>query len=124
MGLLMTFADLYLDRAQSWAERLEALEMAHGAANRTEARRAVARKALVASGTLENLMNGRLKSVAAFVFDRLAAAVTREIRHEIESLEHELEMACASRLCDRDGTISSVVADLERLRALITDRPL
>ena len=88
---------------------------------RVSARKAVASKTRVAAGTIENLMNGRLKSVAASVFDRLADTVTREIRHEIESLEHELEMASASNLGARDGAISTVVADLERLRALISE---
>lgn len=121
MGLMMTFAaDHYLDRARSWASRLETLEMARGR-TRVSARKAVASKSHVAAGTIENLMNGRLKSVAASVFDRLADTVTREIVHEIESLEHELEMARASSLRDRDGAISSVVADLERLRALMSE---
>jgi len=121
MGSMMTFApDHYLDSARGWAARLEALEMARGR-TRISARQAIAGKAKISPGTLENLMNGRLKSVAACVFDRLAAAVTREIRHEIESLEHELEMARASSLRDRDGTISQVVADLEKLRAVIAD---
>lgn len=114
--------DAYLDRARSWLDRLEAMEIARGAITLASARAVVARKSQVAAGTLENIRNQRLKTIGAHVFDRLAACVERGIKREIEALEHELEMARSSALGARDVEISQVVEGIEKLRALIAER--
>ncbi len=106
----------YLDRARDWSKTLEDREAARSGASLREARPVVARQAGVSPGTLENLRNGRLKSIAVHIYERLRGAVIRELEAEVRHLEHELTILRATGLDPRDDEMAQVVADLAKAR--------
>lgn len=115
---LMTCTD-FGGQAQKWARRLEDGETRRSGAPLPAAREAVARRLGVTPGTLENLRNGRIKQVAAFVFERLRAVVETEIAAEINALEHELQVARATGLDPRSVEMAEVETALAKAREIL-----
>lgn len=106
----------YVDTAEGWAKRLEDREAARSGTTVAEARRVIATRTTVAPGTLENLRKGRLKAIAAHVYERLRASVIKELEAEVRALEHELQLLRATGADPRHGEIDAVVASLASVR--------
>ena len=100
---------------RAWVERLEKTEAARSGVPVTVARRAVARRLGVSPGTVENIRRGRTKGVRAWIADRVANAVIREIENEIRGLSHELQCARQCGLRTGEGEIDEIQADLAAL---------
>lgn len=115
----MMIATTYVDQARDWTRTLEDREAARSGATLREVRPVVARHAGVMPGTLENLRNGRLKSIAAHVYARLRAAVIRELENEVRHLEHELISLRATGADPRENEVAAVVANLAQVRAAL-----
>ena len=100
---------------RAWVEKLEKTEAARTGVPVTVARRAVARRLGVSPGTVENIRRGRTKGVRAWIADRVANAVIREIENEIRGLSHELQCArqCGARA--GESQIHEIQADFEAL---------
>lgn len=109
-GMMTLTSDAFLSRAQIWAKRLEDREAARRGAPVADVRDAVARKIGISPGTLENLRNGRLKSVAAHIFASIRECVVHELTSEVLALEHELQMARACGLDPRGDEVAAVDA--------------
>ena len=109
----------YVELASEWTRRLEDIEADRSGVTIPTAREAVARRAEVSPGTLENLRKGRLKAIAVHVYDRLRAAVIRELENEVRSLEHELQILRATGVDPRENEIDAVVASLAKARAAL-----
>lgn len=118
MDGMMTCTD-YADTAREYARRLEDREAARSGLTIQAARGVVARHLRIAPGTLENLRNGRLKSVAAHLFARLRERVEHEIIAEIQALEHELQLARTSGVDPRSNEIAAAEAALSQARKLM-----
>jgi hypothetical protein len=114
--LLSMTSGSYVEKARAWSRVLEDREAARSGLTIREARPNAARKIGIPPGTLANLRNGRLKSIAAHVFDRLRAAVERELQAEMRALEHELQLLRQQGVDPRDIEIEAVVADLAKVR--------
>jgi len=106
----------YVDRARGWAKRLEDAEAAKTSAPVKAARQAVARRIGVAPGTLENLRNGRIKSIAAHLFDTLRGAVEHELQNEIARLEHDLQIFRQTGVDAREDQVGAVERHLAAAR--------
>jgi len=106
----------YIDRARGWTRVLEDREAAKQRVPVKHARVSVARRTGVASGTLENLRNGRVKAVAVHVYERLRHAIERELVAEMRALEHELEMLRRQGADPRTSEMDEVVAHLAAAR--------
>jgi hypothetical protein len=114
----------YVERARLWTRVLEDREAARIGEPVKEARPRVARRVGVASGTLENLRNGRLKAVAVHVYERLRLAVERELTAEMQALEHELQLLRQSGVDPRAAEVEEVVSYLAKARrALGMEQP-
>ena len=105
--------------ARQWVTRLEAREARATGATLPAARAAVARRLGVAPGTLENLRRGRTSGVRAWLAEKIAQAVVREIINEIQGLEHELAVArqCGARAGGSE--IAEIEAGLAALAAAL-----
>ena len=115
----MTSAEAYLDRARGWSRYLEDLEARRTGSTVDAVRPAIARRLGVSPGSLEGLRKGRVKLVAAHLFDRLRAAVIRELQHEIRGLEHELSTLRTGGTRLDDPEIQEVVALLSAAKAAL-----
>lgn len=113
--LVMTSA-AYLERARGWVRTLEDREAARNSHPVSEARPSVARRTGISPGTLANIRNGRLKAIAVHVYDRLRAAVIRELETEVRHLEHELQLLRTAGVDPREGEMEEVVASLAKVR--------
>lgn len=113
-------AELYIDRVQSWTKALEEREQRRSGTQVQTARQAIARRTGVSPGTLENIRNGRLKAIAAHVYDRLRAAVVADIEAELRHLQHELTIANQAGLDQRDDEVATAMAHLEKARQALT----
>jgi hypothetical protein len=102
----MTLAYEFVERSRGF---VRLLERRHDAP-------AVARKVKVGLGTLQNLRRGRLKSIPVDVYERLRAAVTRELEHEIKRLEAELVVARQGAVDPRSDEVGEVEAHLQAAR--------
>ena len=83
------------------------------------ARAVVARATGIPCGTLENLRRGRSKGVRAWVCERLAAYVARQIQLEIGRLQHDLALAVALSQGVDANEISAARAAVEEAQKLI-----
>lgn len=109
------------DTAREWARRLEAREAQRSGLPVTAVRAVVARRIGVSPGTLENLRNGRLKSIAAYIFAGIKAAIERDIQAEIHALETELEVARATGLDLSVDPLRAAEAALREARAALME---
>jgi transcriptional regulator with XRE-family HTH domain len=107
-GVMNMHAATYVDYARSLAKRLEDAEAVRSEMALRDVRRAVASKAGVSPGTLENLRNGRLKAIAAHVLDALRGAVERELQNEIRRLEHDLQVLRQTGVDAREDQVGEV----------------
>ena len=105
--------------ARHWVTRLEAREARKTGTTLPRARAIVARRLGVAPGTLENLRRGRTNGVRAWLAEKIAQAVVREIINEIRGLEHELAVArqCGARAGGDE--IAEIEAGLAALAAAL-----
>lgn len=71
--------------------RLERAAMRDGA-KLQQAREVVARKVGVSPGTLQSIRRGRTKRLALDLFQKLSAALERQLEREIEATSHELSI--------------------------------
>lgn len=85
----------------------------------TAVRRVLARKLAVAPGTLENLRNGRAKRVTTYVFERLRAAVIRDLQQEIARCTHELEIARQAGLDPRSSDMAALETAVQKANELM-----
>lgn len=115
----MQNATSFVDHARTWGRSLEEREAMRTGKTISEARRVVARKTGVSPGTLENLRNGRLKSIGAHFYERLRTAVIAELHAEIGRLEHEIEITRQAGLVTSGDEVAKAQAALETARALI-----
>lgn len=106
----------YVDAAQGWARELEDREARRTGMTVAEARKVVANRTTVAPGTLENLRKGRLKAVAAHVFERLRTGVIAELEAEVMRLEHELTVLRQTGSHPGSDEMAEVEAGLAKAR--------
>lgn len=99
-------------RSASFARRLIEIEADRQSVGREFAKHRVARREGVPLGTLDNILRGRVKGVAAWVRDRLAAAVVRELQiarltaedaHDVDVAAAQAALAHARELISRQG---------------------
>jgi hypothetical protein len=109
----------YANTCAMYARRLEDDTSRRFGLRLTEARRLVASETQVPAGTLENLRRGRLKSPAAWIYQRLSAAVCARLEAQIRGLEHELETARALGGRPDDHRIRAAEAALTAARAAL-----
>lgn len=109
-------ATLYVGRARNWAKTLEDQEAVRRVVSIEDARQHVARQTGVLPGTLENLRRGRLKEVAAHVYERLRAAIVRELLAEKARLDHELQIALQTGVDPRGPEVAALAADQALVR--------
>lgn len=118
-GMMIMTATAYLDRAKNWTRTLEDHEALRSGVKVKEARTIVARKVGIAPGTLENLRNGRVKAIAAHIYDRLRAAVIGDLETELRRLTHELQILRQTGVDPRDSEMAEVASDLAKVRAAL-----
>jgi uncharacterized hydantoinase/oxoprolinase family protein len=109
----------YTDRARGWGSFIEKRERLRNGRSTEDARRRIASKVGVTPGTLENLRKGRLKSIAAHVYDRLHLLFVTELRAEEAAHEHELETLMATGADPRGSEVAEVEANLRKIRAIL-----
>lgn len=97
------------------ADRLVRSEMLLSGSKRGDAEKAVARRAGVAPGTLENLRRGRLKH-ADWIGGRLWGLFVAQIERQITTLETEVRFARAASVDRSDLDVLGAEAALEKAR--------
>lgn len=105
----------YTDRARDWGDALEERERRKSGRTRAEARRRVAAQIGIAPGTLDNLHRGRLKNIAAHVYDRLRCLVISELQEEMAAHEHEIALLMAIGADPRDDEVAAARAGLRKI---------
>lgn len=108
-----------IERAAIFARRLVDIEADRHGIGAELAKARIARREGVPASTLDNIVRGRVKQVAAWVRDRLAQAVVREIQQEINKLEHELQIARLSADQPRDADLLAAETALAQAKILI-----
>ena len=108
----------HIDDVRSWVSALAQRERRRGAKTQV-VRERLARAIGCAKGTIENIMNGRLKRVDAWLRESIRRALIAEIEREIKALTHELEILRAAGGDARRLEVAEIEACLERARALL-----
>lgn len=116
-------AALTVTEAAEWSRKLEDREAARSGRSVSEARLTVARRLGAAPGTLQSLRKGRLKQIAAHVYEGLRALVIRELEHERVALEHELQVLTQTGAHPASNEISSVLAGIAEVRSALGQEP-
>lgn len=111
----------HIDDVRSWVSALAQRERRRGAKN-TVVRERLARAIGCAKGTIENILNGRLKRVDAALRERVHSALVAEIEREIKALTHELEILRAAGGDARRIEVAEIEACLEKARALLAGK--
>ncbi len=109
-------AQEFVDRSEAWAKALEDKEAERAAVPLSEARVKVSGRAGVNPGTLENLRKGRLKAIAAHVYEALRVALIRELEAEMRALDHQLHVLRQSGEDPRSDKTAAVLADIAVVR--------
>jgi hypothetical protein len=109
------------DQVRQWARDLENREAMRSNVSIPIARKAVAARAGVPAGTLENMRRGRVKGLRGWVRDRIQQLIVRELEAEIGKLTHELEMAVWRGAALGSDEIIAAKASLDDARKLIGD---
>lgn len=113
---IVSAANAYVERARNWAAAIEDSAAKEARASLRVVRPSVAREVGVSPGTLENLRAGRLKGIAAHIYERLQAATLRRLQSEMRRIEHELHVLKAQGLDPRDEEMAAALADRSALR--------
>lgn len=108
----------HIDDVRSWVSALAQRERRRGAKTQV-VRERLARAIGCAKGTIENIMNGRLKRVDAWLRESIRRALIAEIEREIKALTHELEILRAAGGDARRLEVAEIEACLERARSLL-----
>ena len=111
-------ASTWVTESREQLKDLERAEIARGRSQQ-EARAFVARAIGVASGTLDNLRNGRLKSIRIELYEVLRQAAVSHLSRQIEALSNELAIAQASDPNATDGAIRQAENVLAQARQVI-----
>lgn len=109
-------ANAYVERARDWAVAIEDAAAKEARASLRVVRPSVAREVGVSPGTLENLRAGRLKGIAAHIYERLQAATLRRLQAEVQRIEHEIHVLKAQGLDGRSDEMAAALADRSALR--------
>lgn len=108
----------HIDDVRSWVSALAQRERRRGAKTQV-VRERLARAIGCAKGTIENIMNGRLKRVDAWLRESIRRALIAEIEREIKALTHELDILRAAGGDTRRLEVAEIEACLERARSLL-----
>ncbi len=111
-------SDQQVNTAILIAQALERRELQRGG-TRQIARRSLAGKLRIGSGTIENLIRGRVKGVDASIRDRLQALLIRELEQEIGRLQHELDIARQSGAPLNSDQVGEIETHISKARALL-----
>jgi hypothetical protein len=103
--------------ARRWAKRLLASERRRSGTPIRVAAAAVARRAQMTPASVMALVYEPPKDLGTMAFEALRDAVEREIKSEIEALNHELAMARARGVFARIDEVQEIEADLAALVA-------
>ncbi len=106
----------YVARARDWAVALEDREAARSGLKLPDARKAVAERIAVPSGTLRNLRKNRVKGIAVHWYERLRAAVVSDLQAEMRRLQHEQHVLSQTGVDPRGGEAAAVVASIAAVR--------
>lgn len=117
-------SNAFVEHARDLARTLEDREAARSQLRLVEARPIVARRLGTAPGTLENLRNGRLKTIAAHVYAALRQAVVGELEKELRHLEHELHLLRQTGSDPRGDEAAAVVSDIAKVRSALSLPPI
>lgn len=109
----VTFVECPERRWTHWLVRREANRAAVPV---VVARKAVARKAGLPPGTVENIDRGRAKRIERRVFEALRGLVIRELEREITAHQHELAVCRQCGLDAREDTVGEVETHLAAAR--------
>lgn len=109
----------FVENARGWSKTLEDREADKTGHCLKQVRPIIARRIGIPAGTLENLRNGRLKAIAAHVYERLRAGVIRELEAEMRHLDHELNILRQTGMDPRSDDTAAVLADIKTVRAAL-----
>lgn len=104
---------------REYARQLEDREMAKGR-KLMEARAAVAHRAGVPPGSLENLRRGRLKDLTTYLKKKLRAALIRELEQEAARLEHQITILRATGVDPREDVVAQAEAHLRAAKTALS----
>ncbi|MBN9434023.1 MAG: hypothetical protein J0I45_16450 [Bosea sp.] len=110
----------YNDRARDWGRVLEDRERARSGLPLNQARERVAAKVGASPGTLENLRKGRLKKIAAHVYDRMRWLVIAELQAEVAAHEHEIQTLMAIGADPHSDAMEEAQTSLRQIKAVLT----
>ena len=113
---IVSLANAYVERARTWAAAIEDSAAKEARASLRVVRPSVAREVGVSPGTLENLRAGRLKGIAAHIYERLQAATLRRLQAEMRRIEHEIHVLKAQGLDGSSDEMAAALADRSALR--------
>jgi NAD-dependent DNA ligase len=105
--------------ARKWVIDLEDAESRDTGQTVREARKVVARKTGVATGTLENIRRGRLKRIGATIADKLQAYMVRNLQSEIAKKQNDLEMVLRCRGGASGNEVAELRAAIARAQSLV-----
>ena len=105
-----------VDQARTWARDLEDREARRTGAPLAVVRSNVARKAGVPPSKLLSLRKNRLKDIGVSVFERLRAAVIRELEAELRHAEHEIQVCRQIGADPSDGEMQSALGRAAKVR--------
>lgn len=103
----------------AWAERLEKQEAERRGMSRRDVRPFLASKIGLLPGTLENIINRRIKEPRQRIVDGVRNAFIREMEDEIRCLHHEIFMAVQSGARPDDDEIIAAKTHIETAKRLI-----
>lgn len=109
----------HIDDVRSWVNALVSRERRRGAKTQV-IREHLARTIGCAKGTIENIMNGRLKRIDLWLRESVRRALVAEIEREIKALNHELEVIRAMGGDARRIEVAEIEACLEKARSLLS----
>lgn len=107
---------VYVDRAHGWVKTLEDRERARSGSKLPDARAAVAERIDVPAGTLKNLRKKRVKGIYVHWYERLQAAVVRDLQAEMARLQHEQHIILQTGMDPREGEAAAVAEDIAAVR--------
>lgn len=77
----------------------------------------------VGSGTLENLMRARVKSVPHWLMQRLRSVLADALASEMRRLQHEIDLCRQTGVDPRDDALAQAEAHLAKARAALRREP-